>query len=300
MKRQHNSFEKFLEREATPFNPQGISMNLKLSLLTVALIAAAANAPAIAQTSKKATAATGSSASKATLVTVNGSPVTNGMADLLTNEQVAQGHPDTPELRGAVREELVKRELLAGEARKRGLDKTDAVVARFDLAKQSILLGLYLDSYVKEHPVSDAAVHAEYDRQIALAGDKEYKVRHILVDKEEDAQAIIKKLAAGGKFEELAKESKDAGTKDSGGDLGWGRAADYAANFGDVVPKLEKGQYTQTPVKSNFGYHVLMLDDTRKPQLPEFAAVSDKVKDSLIQQAVQKHIAELMSKAKIQ
>jgi peptidyl-prolyl cis-trans isomerase C len=159
---------------------------------------------------------------------------------------------------------------------------------------------MYLDEYLKEHPISDADIHAEYDRQIALAGDKEYKVRHILVDKEEDALAIIKKLDAGGKFEELAKDSKDAGTKDSGGDLGWGRAIDYSANFGDAIPRLEKGTYAKQPIKSNFGYHVVMLEDTRKPELPEFAAVSDKVKQALVQQAVQKHIAELLSKAKIQ
>lgn len=275
-------------------------MNLKLSLLAATLIAVSASVPAAAQTSKKPAAGKAEVSGKTPLVVVNGSPVSTGMADLLINEQLAQGQQNTPELRSAVREELIKRELLAQEARKRGLDKSDQVVSRVDLARQSILLGMYLDEYVKAHPISDADVHTEYDRQIALAGDKEYKVRHILVDKEEDAQAIIKKLAAGGKFEELAKDSKDAGTKDAGGDLGWGRASDYAANFGDVVPKLEKGQYTKTPVKSNFGYHVVMLDDTRKPELPEFAAVSEKVKQALIQQAVQKHIAELMTKAKIQ
>ncbi|MEC5387696.1 peptidyl-prolyl cis-trans isomerase [Uliginosibacterium sp. H3] len=279
-------------------------MHLKLSLLAAALIATAASLPAVAQTSKKPAAGAATSApaigSKAPVATVNGNPISAGMAELLVNEQLAQGQQNTPELRNAVREELIKRELLAQEARKRGLDKSEPVTSRIDLARQSILLGLYLDAYLKEHPISDAEVRAEYDRQIALAGDKEYKVRHILVEKEEDAQAIIKKLAAGGKFEELAKDSKDTGTKDNGGDLGWGRAVDYANNFGNVVPSLEKGAYTKQPVKSNFGYHVLMLDDTRKPELPEFAAVSDKVKQALIQQTVQKRIAELMSTAKIQ
>jgi peptidyl-prolyl cis-trans isomerase C len=277
-------------------------MNLKLSLLAATLIATVAVVPASAQTTKKSTAAAPKAAvsGKTPLVLVNGSPITTGMADLLIEEQVAQGQQSTPELRSAVREELIKRELLAQEARKRGLDKTDQVTARIDLARQSILLGLYLDEYVKAHPISDADVRAEYDHQVTLLGDKDYKVRHILVDKEEDAQAIIKKLDAGGKFEELAKQSKDEGTKDSGGDLGWGRASDYAANFGDVVPHLEKGQYTKQPVKSNFGYHVILVEDTRKPVPPDFATVSEKVKQSLVQQEVQKHIAELMSKAKIQ
>lgn len=276
-------------------------MNLKLSILAAALIATAASAPVTAQTSKKPAVASKAEVSgKTPLVVVNGSPISTGMADLLINEQLSQGQQNTPELRSAVREELIKRELLAQEARKRGLDKSDQVTSRVDLARQSILLGLYLEEYMKAHPIADAEVRAEYDRQIALAGDREYKVRHILVDKEEDAQAIIKKLAAGGKFEELAKDSKDAGTKDSGGDLGWGRAPDYAANFGDAVPQLEKGQYSKQPVKSSFGYHVLMLEDTRKPELPEFAAVSDKVKQALVQQVVQKHLAELLSRAKIQ
>jgi peptidyl-prolyl cis-trans isomerase C len=200
-------------------------MNLKLSLLAAALIATAASAPVMAQT-KKPAAAKAEVSGKTPVAVVNGNPISTGMADLLINEQLSQGQQNGPELRSAVREELIKRELLAQEARKMGLDKSDQTTARIDLARQSILLGMYLDEFMKTHPISDAEIHAEYDRQIALAGDKEYKVRHILVDKEEDAQAIIKKLAAGGKFEELAKDSKDSGTKDSGGDLGWGRAAD--------------------------------------------------------------------------
>ncbi|MDB5802459.1 MAG: peptidylprolyl isomerase [Rhodocyclales bacterium] len=273
-------------------------MNLKLSLLAATLVATA-SVSVPAQTTKKA-AAPAVVSTKTTLVTVNGSPVSTGMADLLIEEQVAQGQKNTPELRSAVREELIKRELLAQEARKRGLDKSDQVISRVDLARQSILLGLYLDDYVKAHPISEAEVRAEYDRQITLLGDKDYKVRHILVDKEEDALAIIKKLDNGGKFEELAKGSKDEGTKDSGGDLGWGRGPDYTANFGDSVTRLEKGQYTKQPVKSSFGYHVILLEDTRKPLAPDYATVSDKVKQALIQQSVQKHVAELMGKAKIQ
>ncbi|MDB5887437.1 MAG: peptidylprolyl isomerase [Rhodocyclales bacterium] len=279
-------------------------MNLKLSLLAAVLVGTIISVPASAQTTKKSTAATAASkaavSGKTPLAVVNGGAISTGMADLLIEDQTAQGQQNTPELRSAVREELIKRELLAQEARKRGLDKNDQAVARVDLARQSILLGLYLDQYVKEHPVSDADVHAEYDHQVSLLGDKDYHVRHILVDKEEDAQAIIKKLDAGGKFEELAKQSKDEGTKDTGGDLGWGRAQDYVANFGDSVTQLEKGQYTKQPVKSSFGYHVILLEDTRKPVAPAFEAVSDKVKQSLTQQIVQKHIAELMSKAKIQ
>jgi len=276
-------------------------MNFKLSMLAAALIATIASVPATAQTKKPAAAGAKAEVSgKTPLAVVNGSPISTGMADLLVNEQIAQGQQNGPELRNAVREELIKRELLAQEARKRGLDKTDQANARVELARQSILLGLYLDEYLKANPITDAAIKAEYERQIALAGDKEYKVRHILVDKEEDALAIINKLNSGGKFSELAKDSKDEGTKDLGGDLGWGRPADYAANFGDVVPTLEKGQYTRKPVKSNFGYHIIMLDDTRKPELPELAAVSEKVKQALIQQAVQKHLAELVAKAKIQ
>ncbi len=282
-------------------------MNLKLSLLAATLIATVATLPVSAQTTKKSAAAKSAAAEskaavsgKTTLVLVNGSPITTGMADLLIEEQVAQGQQNTPELRSAVREELIKRELLAQEARKRGLDKSDQVTARVDLARQSILLGLYLDEYVKAHPITDEEVRAEYDRQVALLGDKDYKVRHILVDKEEDALAIIQKLDAGGKFEELAKQSKDEGTKDTGGDRGWGSAKDYATNFGDTVTHLEKGQYTKQPVKSSFGYHVILLEDTRKPVPPEYAAVSDKVRQSLVQMAVQKHVAELLSKAKIQ
>ena len=149
------------------------------------------------------------------------------------------------------------------------------------------------------HPVSDADVKAEYDKIKSQLGDKEYKARHILVEKEEEAKAIIAKLDKGEKIDDLAKQSKDPGSKDKGGDLGWANPASFVKPFADALSKLEKGKYTTTPVKTDFGYHVIKLEDTRPLKAPAFDEVKGQLKQRLEQQRVEKHIAELRSKAAV-
>lgn len=258
-------------------------MKIVPTRLAVSLIAAAIALPAFAQN----------------VATVNGTAIPQSRADLLVTEQKSQGAPDSEQLRAAVKEELIRREVLSQEARKKSLDKSAAVQAQMDMARQAVLIRAYLQDFVKAHPVSDADVKAEYDKIKSQLGDKEYKARHILVEKEEDAKAIIAKLDKGEKIDDLAKQSKDPGSKDKGGDLGWANPASFVKPFADALSKLEKGKYTTTPVKTDFGYHVIKLEDTRPLKAPAFDEVKGQLKQRLEQQRVEKHIAELRSKAAV-
>ncbi len=239
-------------------------------------------------------------AAETAIVTVNGKAVPKSRADMLISAQVAQGQPDSPELREAVKEELIRREVLAQAAAQKGLDKSTEVQAQMDMARQGVLIGAYLKDYVKRNPVSDAQLKKEYDDLKAKVGNKEYKVRHILVDKEEDAKAIIEKLKKGEKFDDLAKQSKDPGSKERGGDLGWASPAAFVKPFSDAMTKLEKGKYTSIPVKSDFGWHVIQLDDTRDTKIPPFEEAKGQIAQQMQQGLVQKHMDSLRAKAKIQ
>ena len=258
-------------------------MKIVPTRLAVSLIAAAIALPAFAQN----------------VATVNGTAIPQSRADLLVTEQKSQGAPDSEQLRAAVKEELIRREVLSQEARKKSLDKSAAVQAQMDMARQAVLIRAYLQDFVKAHPVSDADVKAEYDKIKSQLGDKEYKARHILVEKEEEAKAIIAKLDKGEKIDDLAKQSKDPGSKDKGGDLGWANPASFVKPFADALSKLEKGKYTTTPVKTDFGYHVIKLEDTRPLKAPAFDEVKGQLKQRLEQQRVEKHIADLRSKAAV-
>ena len=237
--------------------------------------------------------------SAATVATVNGKAIPKNRADALVAAQTAQGQPDSSDLRKAVREELVRREVLTQEALKKGFDKKGEIQGQLDLARQGVLIGAYLGDYVRSHPVSDEAIKKEYDAIKLKLGDKEYKVRHILVEKEDEAKDIIARLKKGEKFEDLAKQSKDPGSKDRGGDLGWAAPSNYVKPFSDALVKLEKGKFTETPVKSDFGYHVILLDDTRELKLPPLEDAKQQIVQRLQQQMVEKHIAELRGKAKV-
>jgi peptidyl-prolyl cis-trans isomerase C len=239
-------------------------------------------------------------AAETAIVTVNGKAVPKSRADMLVSAQVAQGQPDSPELREAVKEELIRREVLAQAAAQKGLDKSTEVQAQMDMARQGVLIGAYLKDYVKRNPISDAQLKKEYDDLKAKVGNKEYKVRHILVDKEEDAKAIIEKLKKGEKFDDLAKQSKDPGSKERGGDLGWASPAAFVKPFSDAMTKLEKGKYTSVPVKSDFGWHVIQLDDTRDTKIPPFEEAKGQIAQQMQQGLVQKHMDSLRAKAKIQ
>ena len=250
-------------------------------------------APALAKKEKKADDGDA-------IAVVNGKPIPALRANAILAAQLAQGQADSPQLRNAVREELVRREILAQEAQKKGFDKKPEVQAQIDLARQGVLIGAYLNDYARSHPITDEAIKKEYDTIRATLGNKEYKARHILVENEAEAKAIIDQLNKGEKFEELAKQSKDPGSKDRGGDLGWATPSSYVKPFADALVKLEKGKFTQTPVKSDFGYHVIMLDDTRELKAPTFDEVKGQIAQRLQQKMVEQHIADLRTKAKVE
>jgi peptidyl-prolyl cis-trans isomerase C len=272
----------------------------KLSTLAAALIVGSLiSAPVLAEDAAKP-AAPAAKATSAAFATVNGVAIPQGTADAFITEQKAQGAPDGPELRNAVREELVRRELLAQEAKKKKLDRQPAVVVQADLARQAIYVRAFIQDYVKTHPISDEALKADYEKVKAQLGGSEYKARHILVEKEDDAKTIIAKLRAGGKFEELAKQSKDPGSKDNGGDLGWGSAANYVKPFAEALTKLQKGKYSEVPVKTEFGYHVIQLDDTRPLTPPPFDAIKPQLAQRAQQQQIEKMVNDLRAKAKVE
>ncbi len=231
---------------------------------------------------------------------VNGKTIPQSSIDTLVSAQVAKGQTDTPELRKAVREELVRREVLTQAAERKGLQKKPEVVSQIAMTRQGVLIGAYLQDFVKNHPVTDEMVKAEYDTLRKTLGEKEYKVRHILVDTEEEAKALIDKLKAGEKFDELAKQSKDPGSKERGGDLGWSNKASYVKPFSDAMVALEKGKFTETPVKSNFGWHIIQLDDVRDMKAPTMDEIKPQLSQRLQQKMVEKHIADLVAKAKVQ
>jgi peptidyl-prolyl cis-trans isomerase C len=234
------------------------------------------------------------------VATVNGKAIPKSRADALVAAQTSQGQPDSEDLRKAVREELIRREMLAQEAQKKGLDKKAEIQGQVEMARQGVLIGAYLNEYVRANPISEDLIKKEYEGVKAQMGDKEYKVRHVLVEKEDEAKAIIEKLKKGEKFDDLAKQSKDPGSKDRGGDLGWANRAAYVKPFSDAMTKLEKGKFTDAPVKSDFGYHVIQLDDTRELALPPFDQAKQQIAQRLQQQMVQKHIDELRGKAKVE
>ena len=234
-----------------------------------------------------------------TIATVNGKAIPKTRADALIAAQTAQGQADTPELQKAVREELIRREVLAQEAVKKGFDKNPLVRGEMELARQSVLINAYMQNYVKTHPISEDAIKKEYAAIKAQLGDKEYKARHILVGTEAEAKDIIAKLNKGEKFADLAKLSKDPGSKDRGGELGWAAPSSYVKPFADALVKLKKGHFTETPVKTDFGYHVIMLEDTRELKLPSLEEAKPKLVQRLQQQMVEKHVLDLRNKAKV-
>ncbi len=232
---------------------------------------------------------------------VNGKAVPTARVEALAQQVARSGRPVTPEMQGQLRDEVIAREIFIQEAQLRGLDSSDEFKSQIELARQSILIRELFADFQKKNPVTDADIKGEYDKFAAANGGKEYKARHILVEKEADAKAIIAQLKKGGKFEEIAKKSsKDPGSGANGGDLDWAAAGSYVKEFSEAMVKLEKGKMTDVPVKSQFGFHVIRLDDTREAQLPKFDDVKPQIAQQLQQQKLAKYQEELRVKAKIE
>lgn len=235
------------------------------------------------------------------LAIVNGKAVPKARMDALAQQIEKSGRKLGPEMQDQLREEVIAREVFMQEAEKRDIASSEAFKAQMELARQSILINELFADYEKKNPVTDAEMKAEYDKFAAANGGKEYKARHILVEKEADAKAIIASLKKGGKFEEIAKkQSKDPGSGAKGGDLDWANPASYVPEFSEALLKLGKGQTTEAPVKSQFGYHVIRVDDIRTAQLPAFEEVKPQIAKQMQQQKRQAFQEELRKKAKIE
>ena len=232
---------------------------------------------------------------------VNGKAVPKARMDVLAQQLAAAGRPVTPEMQGQLREEVIAREIFMQEAQKQGLDATDDYKNQLELARQAILIRQLFENYRKTNAVTDADVQAEYDKFVAANSGKEFKARHILVETEDQANKILADLKKGAKFEDIAKkQSKDPGSGANGGDLDWAAPASFVPEFSEAMIKLKKGETTATPVKSQFGYHIIRVDDIRQAQLPKLEEVKPQVTQQLQQQRLQKYQDDLRAKAKVE
>lgn len=240
-------------------------------------------------------------ASAQNLAIVNGKPVPKARMDALVTQLERAGRTVPPQMQDQIKQEVIAREVFMQEAQKRGLDATDDYKAQLELARQTILIRELFADYQKQNPVSDAEVQAEYDKFVAANGGKEYHARHILVENEADAKQVIADIKKGKKFEDIAKaKSKDPGSAPNGGDLDWATAASYVPEFSQAMIKLGKGQMTPEPVKTNFGWHVIRVDDIRDAQLPKIEEVKPQITQQLQQQKLAKYQEDLRAKAKIE
>jgi peptidyl-prolyl cis-trans isomerase C len=197
------------------------------------------------------------------------------------------------------RDQVVLREIFVQEAERRGIAASPDYKARMELARQSVLIRELFDDYRKKNPVTDAEAQAEYDKFKAQASGTEYRARHILVDSEDEAKSLTAQIKGGASFEELAKKhSKDAGSGQNGGDLDFAKAESYVPEFGSALTKLQKGQMTEAPVKSQFGWHIIRLEETRDAPFPAFEEVKPQLKQRMEQAKMQKFQEELRAKAK--
>ncbi len=258
-------------------------MNLRFARLLAALIASLA-LPVFAQT----------------IATVNGKAIPASRADAIVKQLVAHGQKDSPELRNMIKNELIMRELLLQEATKKGVANKTDVKLQIENARQTIIINALRADFVKKHPATEAEINAEYDNYKKTVGDTDYRLRHILVSTEAEAKDIIAKLKDGASFEGLAKEkSKDTGSAQKGGDIDWGNPGKYVKPFSDAMVKLSKGQYTETPVHTDFGYHVIKLEDTRPNKFPALEEVKPQVAKAVTERKLKTYFEGLQKKAKI-
>ncbi len=255
----------------------------KLTLAALTLAIAAFGAPALAQN----------------IAIVNGKAVPKSRLDLLIQQAEKGGQKVPAEMMGRARDEVVMREIFAQEAEKRGLQGSADYQAKLSLARQSILINELLDDFRKKNPVADADAKAEYDKFKAQSIGTEYKAKHILVEKEDEAKALLAQLKGGAKFDELAKKhSKDPGSGANGGDLDWAKPDAYVPEFGKAMAELKKGEMTEAPVKTQFGFHIIRLEDSREAAFPAFDDVKGQIKQRLEQGKVQEFQESLRKAAK--
>ncbi|MDE2343969.1 MAG: peptidyl-prolyl cis-trans isomerase [Betaproteobacteria bacterium] len=276
-------------------------MKLKQALMSLILVGGslALTLSYADQTKDKTHGSAKSAATKR--VVVNGVTIPNARFELVTDAQIAQGHTAGPDLDRAVRENLIALEVISQHAVKEGLEKDPKLQAQIDIAREQILARAFQAHFVQTHPISDDVLHAEYNRMKAELGDKEYLVEHILVAKEDDAKTVIAELKKGADFEKIAKEkSIDTGSRDKGGKLDWATPVSFDKSFSDAMVHLKKGETTDTPVKTPFGYHVIRLIDVRPLKAPPFDEVKGRILQAKEQEAFNQLVQQMRAKAKVE
>ena len=234
------------------------------------------------------------------ITTVNGKPVPKSRFDALMTQATRQGgQQKTPELETQVRDEVVLREMFMQEAEKRGMAQSAEYKTQMELARQTILIRELFNDFSKKNPVTDADIQAEYDKFKGQASGTEYRARHILVEKEDEAKALITQIKGGASFEELAKKnSKDPGSGERGGDLDFANPGSYVPEFSQALVKLKKGEMTEAPVKSQFGFHIIKLEDTREAKFPPIEEVKPQIQQRLNQTKMAKFRDDIRAKSK--
>ena len=267
--------------------------NLKARIALLALGSLVLLNACNAQEDKKA------SNTETVVATVNGTPLYQSMIDNFLKQAAMQNAPDTPEVRKQVLEELVGREIARQDAVKKGFNKRPEVKQQIENAETTIIIGAYLQDFAKTHPVSDDLLKAEYDKIKTQMGDKQYRARHILVKTEKEAQDILAQLKKGAKFDTLAgTKSLDPGSKVKGGDLDFNPPSRFVKPFADAMVALKKGETTKTPVQTQFGYHIIKLEDVK--DMPPFEEVKANLTPRVQQEQLRKHVDDLRAKAKIE
>jgi peptidyl-prolyl cis-trans isomerase C len=234
------------------------------------------------------------------IATVNGKPIPKAREDAWVEQLKKQGQQDTPQLRQQVKDQLVQREVFMQEVAKRGIAERPDVKFQLDVQRQNELIRALMRDELVRSPITDEQVKAAYEEQKKATGGKEYKVRHILVESEAEAKDVTAQLKKGAKWEDLAKKSKDPGSAQRGGELDWAGAGSYVKPFSDAMVKLDKGQMTDAPVQSQFGWHVIKVDDTRDAQFPPLEQVAPQIREALQQQKMAAYADQLRKAAKIQ
>jgi len=262
--------------------------------MSLVLLAGLCAAPlAVAQTSPAATP----------IAVVNGKPIPVQRLEEIVSQLASQGRPDTAELRAAIRDQLIMREIFAQEADAKGFGRSPDVTRQLEQMREDLLIrALIQDHLANIEPVTDEDVNREYQRVHGTGGggDKEYRARHILVDKEDDARQIIAQLRKGEKFETLARRSRDIGSAQQGGDLDWATPDTYVKEFSEAMVALQKGRFTEKPVRTQFGFHVIRLDDVRTVTPPPIAQIAPQIRQDLERARIERLQQTLRAKAKVQ
>ncbi|QKI89332.1 peptidylprolyl isomerase [Thiomicrorhabdus xiamenensis] len=235
--------------------------------------------------------------SAADIASVNGKTITEQDYELFIQENKQAQVPNID--REQVIAELINRELVFQDAMSKGLDKDPVLLKKLEMIKLNLLISAAIEKAVNTPPITDSELKKLYEDKLANFAQKEYKARHILLNSQTEAEAVIRELDKGADFAELAKTKSVGPTGKNGGDLGWFSPSQMVAEFSTAVTALNKKQYTKSPVQTQFGYHVILLEDSREARAPSFDSVKAKLKQVIRQQRATSYLESLRKKANI-